>query len=79
VLALPEKDRALMPTSGELIAHIDSVAGGTINEVQRQTIKALRDGIHSLAYNSDTALSISKPERESNLEPITALFFRTGQ
>ena len=65
MLAMPGNDRASAPTSGELIAMIDSLGSGTLNEAQRKTIEALRNGILSLAIDLDTTLNRSKSEMES--------------
>jgi integrase len=40
---------ASIPTPAELVALVDSLNSGTLNEYQRQTVQALREGILSLA------------------------------
>jgi integrase/recombinase XerD len=49
VIALPENDRAVVPTLGELIALIDSLATGTLNQDQRRMLQTVRGGIIALA------------------------------
>jgi hypothetical protein len=40
-------------TPAELVALVDSLNGGTLNESQRQTVQALREGILSLALKGN--------------------------
>jgi len=46
---LSESRQIPLSTPAELVALIDSLGNGTLNEHQRQTLQALRDGIMSLA------------------------------
>jgi hypothetical protein len=44
------KDRQVsVPTPAELVALVDSLNSGTLNDHQRETLQALREGILSLA------------------------------
>lgn len=45
---LPESRQALCYTPAELVALVDSLGSGTLNERQRETVQALRDGILAL-------------------------------
>lgn len=56
MLVISEKNQALVPTSGELIALIDSLGSGTLNEAQREALKALREGVLSLGLNKDNGV-----------------------
>jgi hypothetical protein len=40
---------AIPPTSGQLLALVDSLRGGTLNDTQKETVQALRAGILALA------------------------------
>lgn len=46
---LSESRQIPLSTPAELIALVDGLGSGTLNEHQRQTLQALRDGILSLA------------------------------
>jgi hypothetical protein len=46
---LPESRPIPLSSPAELIALVDSLGSGTLNERQRETVQALRDGILSLA------------------------------
>lgn len=48
-LALQEGTEAIPPTSGQLLALVDSLRGGTLNDTQQATVQALRAGILALA------------------------------
>ena len=48
-MALPEDAAAEPPTSGQLLALVDALRNGTLNEVQQETMRALRAGIMALA------------------------------
>ena len=48
-LALQESATALPLTSGQLLALVDSLRSGTLNDAQVETIQALRAGIMALA------------------------------
>jgi hypothetical protein len=40
-------------TPAELVALVDSLGSGTLNECQRETVQALREGILSLASKDE--------------------------
>jgi site-specific recombinase XerD len=48
LLRLPEDDPAPSPVPGELIALVDSLQTGTLNDTQRETLHVLRSGILAL-------------------------------
>lgn len=48
-LALPEDSAAEPPSSSQLLALIDSLRDGTLNEIQTETVRSLRAGILALA------------------------------
>lgn len=48
-LALQEGAAAIPPTSGQLLALVDSLRGGTLNDAQQETVQTLRAGILALA------------------------------
>jgi integrase/recombinase XerD len=52
LLAIPEDEQAPPPNPGELIALVDTLFSGTLNESQRQTLSVLREGILSLATDA---------------------------
>jgi hypothetical protein len=43
------------PDSGQLLALVDTLHAGTLNDVQRETVQALRFGILSLVENGNGA------------------------
>jgi hypothetical protein len=45
---LPESRHVPLSTPAELVALVDSLRRGTLNEKQRETVQALREGILSL-------------------------------
>jgi hypothetical protein len=47
-LALAEGANDMPPTGGQLLALVDALRDGTLNESQRETVQALRDGILAL-------------------------------
>jgi site-specific recombinase XerD len=49
LFALPENRQVSVSTPAELVALVDSLGSGTLNETQRETIQVLREGIISLA------------------------------
>jgi integrase len=53
LFALPENMRVSITTPVEMIAMIDSLADGTLNISQRETLQTLRDGILSLVMRED--------------------------
>ncbi len=48
-LALPEDDAAEPPNSSQLLALVDTLRDGTLNEIQAETVRSLRAGILALA------------------------------
>jgi site-specific recombinase XerD len=52
-LQLPEDRLAQPPGIGQLLALVDSLRGGTLNEVQAETVRVLRAGIQALAEKED--------------------------
>jgi site-specific recombinase XerD len=50
---LPESRQVPFYTPAELVALVDSLGSGTLNEQQRETVQALRDGILSLATREE--------------------------
>jgi integrase len=60
-LALPEDAVAVPPSHGELLALIDSLRGGTLNEVQVATVHKLRVGIMALAERDAQGQPASSP------------------
>ncbi|MCD4699056.1 MAG: site-specific integrase [Phycisphaerae bacterium] len=53
LLETPENRKAFISTPAELVALVDSLRRGTLNERQRQTVQALREGILSLAMREE--------------------------
>jgi hypothetical protein len=53
-MALPEDARAEPPGTGQLLALVDSLRGGTLNQVQAETVRRLRAGIVALSEKEDT-------------------------
>jgi integrase/recombinase XerD len=50
---LPESRQAPFSTPAELVALVDSLGSGTLNEHQRETVQVLREGILSLASREE--------------------------
>lgn len=50
---LPESRQIPLATPAELVALVDSLGNGTLNEMQRETVQALREGILSLARKEE--------------------------
>lgn len=48
-MALPEDAQAEPPSSGQLLALVDALRSGTLNESQQETVCALRAGLVALA------------------------------
>ncbi|MBN2117597.1 MAG: hypothetical protein JW730_13555 [Anaerolineales bacterium] len=46
---LPESRQIPLATPAKLVALVDSLGNGTLNEMQREMVQALREGILSLA------------------------------
>jgi len=53
-MALPEDARAEPPSTGQLLALVDSLHEGTLNETQAETIRQLRAG--SWPWQNEKAL-----------------------
>jgi integrase len=56
-LALDAEATAPVPDSGQLLALVDALQAGTLNEAQRETVQTLRAGILALAEQEAEALS----------------------
>ena len=48
-LALQDGAKTIPPTSGQLLALVDSLRSGMLNDAQQETVPALRAGILALA------------------------------
>jgi site-specific recombinase XerD len=59
-LILPENSAVSSPSHGELLALVDSLRAGTLNEMQVGTLQTLRDGI----------LALAKQTTEQAAEPV---------
>jgi hypothetical protein len=57
---LSESRQIPLSTPAELIALVDGLGSGTLNEHQRQTLQALRDGILSLAMVEPVQFEVVK-------------------
>jgi hypothetical protein len=57
-LSLPEDARVEPPCTGQLLALVDSLREGTLNETQTEAVRQLRAGILALT------------ERESNIQDV---------
>jgi hypothetical protein len=57
-LSLPEDTRGEPPCIGQLLALVDSLREGTLNETQTEAVRQLRAGIMALT------------ERESNIQDV---------
>jgi len=53
---LPESRQIPFYTPAELVALVDSLGNGTLNEQQRETVQVLRDGILSLVSREQVKL-----------------------
>jgi len=58
-IALPEDQAALPPSHGELIALVDSLRTGTLNDRQQEVIWQLRAGLMSLAEQQGELVEVS--------------------
>ena len=54
-MALPEDAKAEPPNSGQLLALVDTLRNGTLNEAQQETVRVLRAGIVALAERASTS------------------------
>jgi len=59
-MALQEKSANLPPNSGQLLALLDSLRNGTLNEMQAETVQALRADILALAERDAGQLDIGQ-------------------
>jgi hypothetical protein len=50
MLKVPEDGQISISTPAQLMALVDSLAGGTLPQIQRETLQALREGILLLVY-----------------------------
>ena len=48
-----EQHESAPPDSGQLLALVDALHAGTLNDAQRETVQALRTGILALAENNN--------------------------
>ena len=60
-MALPEDARAEPPGMGQLLALVDSLRQGTLNETQTETVRQLRAGILALAERENTIQDVKVP------------------
>ncbi len=60
-MALPEDARAEPPGVGQLLALVDSLHEGTLNEAQTETIRQLRAGILALAERESIIQDVKVP------------------
>jgi integrase len=60
-LALPEDAVAEPPSSGQLLALVDALRSGTLNESQQETVHALRAGLVALAERTATTVDTDRP------------------
>ncbi|CAG0935178.1 hypothetical protein TFLX_04010 [Thermoflexales bacterium] len=54
-LLLPEDAAAELLNSGQLLALVDALRNGTLNEAQQETVRVLRAGIVALAERGSTS------------------------
>jgi hypothetical protein len=57
-LGLPEDRAAQPPNLGELIAIVDTLRTGTLNETQAEAVRALRNGLLNLANVADEVVKV---------------------
>ena len=60
-LALPEDARAAPPGTGQLLALVDSLRQGTLNDAQSETVRQLRSGILALAERENIIQDVKVP------------------
>jgi len=60
-LTLPEDARAEPPGTGQLLALVDSLRRGTLNDAQTETIRQLRAGILALAKRENNFQDVKVP------------------
>ena len=60
-MALPEDARAEPPGMGQILALVDSLHEGTLNEAQAETVRQLRSGILALAERESTIQDVKVP------------------
>jgi hypothetical protein len=56
-MGLSEKAGNLPPNGGQLLALVDALQAGTLNDAQRETARALRDGILALMKSETTSIA----------------------
>ncbi len=59
-LALSEDAAAESPNSGQLLALVDTLRNGTLNEAQQETVRVLRAGIVDLAERGSAPLDTDR-------------------
>jgi hypothetical protein len=59
-LKLPEDAVAEPLTSGQLLALVDTLRNGTLNESQQETVRALRAGLLALTESNSTPLDTER-------------------
>lgn len=81
------ENAATSPDSGQLLALVDALHAGTLNDAQRKTVQALRAGILAMAGNgngskaqAEAPVILEKPKgrRESSQAPILLSCLRSG-
>ncbi len=60
-MALPEDARAESPGKGQLLALVDSLHEGTLNQAQTETVRRLRAGILALAEREKAIQDVKVP------------------
>ena len=63
LFSLSEDNQGSASSHAELIALLDSLGSGTLNEHQRQTLQVLREGIFSLVLVGGKQTAISVPRK----------------
>lgn len=59
-MSLPEDAVAEPPSSGQLLALVDALRNGTLNESQQETVRALRAGITALTEHAATTVDTDR-------------------
>ena len=59
-MSLPEDAYAEPPSSGQLLALVDSLRSGTLNDSQQETVRALRAGLAALAERQSAPLDADR-------------------
>ncbi len=63
-MALPEDQRAKPMSVGEMVALVDSLRSGTLNETQLETVRVLRAGLLSIAGNGKASAKFKANGKE---------------